>query len=101
MLEIHSSGEETKLWYGTKWQKAQYEEVEPPVWRGRIFLPCPYGKSSFQSKELLSEPHSGYNIVISNGKSGQIRRPTPKGIDSKFRPMKSTSDPKNLLGIKE
>ena len=41
MLEIHSSGEETKLWYGTKWQKAQYEEVEPPVWRGRIFLPCP------------------------------------------------------------
>ena len=99
MMQIHSSREETKLW--TKWKKAQYKEVEPPVWRGRIFLPCPYGKSSFQSKELLSEPHSGYNIVISNGKSRQIRHPTPKGIDSKFRPMKSTYDPKNLLGIKE
>ncbi|KAK9184708.1 hypothetical protein WN943_025059 [Citrus x changshan-huyou] len=60
-----------------------------------------FSSSSIQSKELISEPNIRYNLLIANDKPGQIRRPAPKGISSKFWPLKSTSDPKNLSGIKE
>ncbi|URD97563.1 hypothetical protein MUK42_30278 [Musa troglodytarum] len=37
-------------------------------------------------------------IRYANGSPGQIRRPDPNGVNSKWRPLKSTSLFKNLSG---
>ncbi|PRQ17923.1 hypothetical protein RchiOBHm_Chr7g0200261 [Rosa chinensis] len=57
--------------------------------------------SSFQTKEWIREPNIKCNILIANGKPGHILLPAPNGISSKFRPLTSSSDPKNLSGLNE
>ncbi|WRX20526.1 hypothetical protein QQP08_013013 [Theobroma cacao] len=56
--------------------------------------------SIFQSKLLIREPNIKCNILMAKGNPGHIRRPAPKGMSSKFLPLTSISNPKNLSGVK-
>ncbi|RDX86619.1 hypothetical protein CR513_32032, partial [Mucuna pruriens] len=54
--------------------------------------------SSFQSKELISEPKIKSSILIASIIPGHMRLPAPNGTSSKFLPLISMFDPKNLSG---
>ncbi|KAG5560711.1 hypothetical protein RHGRI_003896 [Rhododendron griersonianum] len=48
----------------------------------------------------MSEPNTTGTILMARGNPGQILRPAPNGISSKSWPRTSTSDSKNLAGMK-
>ena len=54
---------------------------------------------SFQSKDLSRLARMRCTILDASGSPGHIRRPAPKGINSMWFPLKSTS-PVNLSGRK-
>ncbi|BAU00781.1 hypothetical protein VIGAN_10240200 [Vigna angularis var. angularis] len=57
--------------------------------------------SSFHRKELIKEPNIRNNILVANSMPGHIRLPPPKGVSSKFLPLTSMSDSRNLSGQNE
>uniref|UniRef100_A0A7N2N1H3 Uncharacterized protein n=1 Tax=Quercus lobata TaxID=97700 RepID=A0A7N2N1H3_QUELO len=57
--------------------------------------------SSFQLKAWKSEPNIKCNIRIASSKPGHVLLPPPNGNSSKFSPITSISDPKNLSGMND